>query len=213
MIEVNGQVGHKTKVSNAKCCHWRLAQWKHVVWCDESFYNLACWLTNHSLAGCLENSAAWVPTIKFGGGGLMVWVHLSWFRLSCLVPVRWISSWSSLTFGMNWNADGVPGLIHQHQCPRLTNAPVAEWEQNPPSQAFKIPLEAFRVEAVNSVLKGVHIPLTKQRRLQYIPMQDTTYNVWIFTDWASLSSSFPSHSPARSYYELGDSHYRLSRPL
>ena len=62
--------------------HWTLGQWKRVLWSDESCFTI--WQSDGQsyLPKCL------VPTIKFGGGGIMVWSCFSCFGLGPLGPVN-----------------------------------------------------------------------------------------------------------------------------
>ena len=82
------------------CCHWTPEQWRHVLWSDESRFSI--WQSDGrvwvwQLPGERYLSDCTVPSVKFGGRGIMVWGCFSGAGLGPLVSsvhkARSIKTW------------------------------------------------------------------------------------------------------------------------
>ena len=69
---------------------WTLQKWRRVIWSDEKKFNLFSsdgkqyvWREVHKKL----NVACQTPTIKFGGGSVMIWSCFSWYGKGPLVVV------------------------------------------------------------------------------------------------------------------------------
>lgn len=100
--------GNKQKrfVWNKKHKEWIVDQWKSVLWSDESkciYYGLDIWL--QPLCERMD-SACLVPTVKHGGGGVMVWGCFDGDTVGDLFKIKGIL-----------NKHGLHSILQRHAIP------------------------------------------------------------------------------------------------
>ena len=108
------------------CHHWTLEQWRHVIWSDESHFSI--WQSDGRvwvwwLLGKWFWSDCDVPSVKFGGGGIMVLGCFSEAGLGPLVPVKGTRNVSAYQEMLDnslhptlWEQFGDGPFLSQHDC-------------------------------------------------------------------------------------------------
>ena len=126
-----------------KYINWTVEDWKLIIWSDQCKVNRIgldgrklCWkLGNYKHQTQLLPQHA-QPTVKFGGGSLMIWGCMSMHRVGNLVPINgsrdaelyWKILEEDLPSSVGFHGDELKNLIFQHDNdPKHTSKRVTKW--------------------------------------------------------------------------------------
>ncbi|GFV93457.1 transposable element Tc1 transposase [Trichonephila clavipes] len=121
-IDCNGVIAHR---------HWTVDMWKTVLWSDESRFTV--WQSDGRVWVWRMPSESFfcdciVPTVKFGGGSIMVWECFSWFGLGLLVSEMYVDILENAALPTLWQYFGEGQfLFQQDNCSIHTSRLAQTW--------------------------------------------------------------------------------------